>query len=153
MRIACLLPRKDMVERAWRVLMKNGVDWQALGLTIDYGPKFYALEWVEKIKSETPRPDIIVARGLHATLIKQHCTIPLVEIRLTAQEMGLLVVQALKMVHKAHPRIGVVGYMNQYCNMDRFDEIFDIELHSYLVQDDISDIEALYECARQAVRD
>ena len=91
MRIACLLPRKEMVESAWQVLMKNNADWQALGLTIDYGPKFYALEWVEKIKSETPRPDIIVARGLHATLIKQHCTIPLVEIRLTAQSGELTV--------------------------------------------------------------
>ena len=153
MRIACLLPRKDMVERAWRMLMRNSVDWQALGLTIDYGPKFYALEWIEKMKNETPRPDIIMARGLHATLIKLHCAIPLVEIRLTAQEMGLLIVQALKMTDQSRPRIGVVGYKNQYCNMDQFDEIFGIELHQYLVQDDISNIETLYECARQAVRD
>ena len=153
MRIACLLPRKDMVERAWSVLMQNDVDWKNLGLTIDYGPKLYALEWIEKMKKETPRPDIIMARGLHATLIKLHCAIPLVEIRLTAQEMGLLIVQALKRTDKPHPRIGVVGYKNQYCNMDQFDEIFGIELHSYLVQDDISSIDALYERARQAVRE
>ena len=153
MRIACLLPRKDMVESAWQVLMKNNADWQALGLTIDYGSRSYTLEWIEKKKNELPRPDIIIARGLSATLIKLNCTIPLVEVQLTAQEMSLLVVQALKMVSRPHPRVGVVGYKNQYCNMDQFDEIFGIELHQYLVDNDIGSIEALYECARQAVRD
>ena len=153
MRIACLAPRKDMVDRAWQTLMKNGVNYQAYGLTIDYGSNFYAKEWIRKIKEGPDKPDIIIARGLQATLIKLNSAIPIVEVRLTAQEMSLLIVQAVRLAGKERPRIGVIGNVNQYCDMEYFDEIFGIELHRYLVPTDQSDVRELADCAHQAVLD
>lgn len=47
---------------------------------------------------------IIVARGYQAKLIKQYTNIPLVEIRLHAQEIGLLIKRAKETTKKDHPR-------------------------------------------------
>lgn len=74
---------------------------------------------------------IIIARGLQASLIKQYTDIPVVEIRLTAQEMGLLIVKAKQIVKKHKPVIAVVGFKNMFCDMSYFDMIYDIELRSY----------------------
>lgn len=153
MRISCLLPRKEMVDQSWRTLMENGADWQAYNITIDYGPTDYAIEWARQLEASADKPDIIIARGLQATHIKHNCSIPLVEIRMTAQEMSLLVLQAKRMAQKERPRIGVVGYTNQFCNMDYFGKIFDIDLHTYLVKNGRSDRVELHACARQAAQE
>lgn len=153
MRIACLVHKKEIADCAWRVLTENGVDWRAYHLSIEYGPTNFAIEWAQRMEVSANKPDIIIARGLQAIHIKRNCTIPVVEIRLTAQEMSLLILQAKAIAGKEHPRIGVVGYTNTYCNMDYFGEIFDIDLHPYMVKDDQGDRQALHACAKQAIWD
>ncbi len=75
---------------------------------------------------------IIIARGLQASLIKQYTDIPVVEIVLTAQEMALLVVRAKQIAKKPRPAIAVVGFKNMFSDMSYFDELYDIELRTYL---------------------
>ena len=153
MQIACLLPRKEMVDQAWRAMMQNGIDWRTYHMTIEYGNTEYAVEWAKRMEVSAEKPDIVIARGLQATYIKKFCSIPVAEIRLTAQEMSLLIIKAKGLTEKEAPRIGVVGYANQFCNMDYFSEIFHIDLHTYLVKSDHSDRAELHACARQAVFD
>ncbi len=153
MRIACFLRQKEMVDQAWRVMLENGIDWREYNMTIDYGPAAYSIEWTQQIAASADKPDIIISRGLSATYVKQNCTIPVVEMRMTAQEMSLLVIKAKKLSAKEHPRIGVVGYSNQYCNLDYFNEIFEIDLHLYLVAAGSEGPQELRAKARQAVSD
>ncbi|MEY8339254.1 PrpR N-terminal domain-containing protein [Lachnospiraceae bacterium 62-35] len=75
--------------------------------------------------------EIIIARGLQASLIKQYTDIPVVEIVMTAQEMALLVMKAKQIVKKPHPVIGVIGTKNMFCDMSYFDMLYDIELRTY----------------------
>lgn len=77
---------------------------------------------------------ILVARGRQASLIKQQIDIPVVEITLTGQEIARLISQAKKMLSKPHPTIAFIGFANIFCNMDYFEEIFDIRLLTYFVQ-------------------
>lgn len=79
---------------------------------------------------------ILIARGLQASLIKRYTDVPVVEIVLTAQEMGLLVMRAKQIVKKPRPRIGVVGFKNMFCDMSYFDELYDIELGIYYAGED-----------------
>ena len=153
MRIACLLMRKEMVDQAWRVILENGIDWKAYNLTIEYVQAAFAIDWTRRIAASQEKPDIIISRGLTATYVKQNCTIPVVEMRMTAQEMSLLVLKAKKLSGIERPRIGVVGYSNQYCNMDYFNEIFDIDLHMYLVTAGREGPQELRAKARQAIGD
>ena len=150
-KIACLLPREEMVAKAWKALEEDGVDWREYRLTIDHGPSPHAIEWSRKAVENNV--DIIIARGLQATLIKQNTTIPVVEVRLTGQEMGLLIANAKAIVNRRRILIGIVGYENQFCNMDHFSEIFDVDLRLYYAQSTQNGSGELRACALQAIQD
>ena len=55
---------------------------------------------------------IIVARGYQALLIKEYTNIPVVEMRVTAQELGLLIKDAKNRLHRKSPHIGMVVFRN-----------------------------------------
>jgi|LFRM01.1.fsa_nt_gb PAS domain S-box-containing protein len=93
--------------------------------------------------------EIIIARGNHASLIKRYTNIPVVEIVLTAQEMGLVITKAKELLKKENPIIAVIGFSNMFCDMSHFDEIFGIRLRTYLVKY----TEELRNAVTQAVRD
>ena len=48
---------------------------------------------------------IIVARGKQAALIKRYTKVTLAEIKITAQELGLLILRAKKIINKPTPHI------------------------------------------------
>lgn len=77
--------------------------------------------------------DVIIARGQQASLIKQMTGIPLVELMLTGQEMGVMVEKAKKMVQVERPAIAVIGLSNMYSGMQEFDHLFHVELRQYFV--------------------
>lgn len=79
--------------------------------------------------------ELIIARGVQAQLLRGDVTIPLVEMKVTTQELGMVIRTLRKEVGKAHPAVGLVGYRNMFGNTDHFDELFDIELHKYMVTD------------------
>ena len=104
---------------------------------------------VEARNSIAAGADIIIARGLQASLIKQYTDVPVVEIVATAQEMALLVVKARQIVKKARPIIAVVGFQNMFCDMTYFETIYDIKLRTYFAANG----SGLKEKAMEAVED
>jgi len=54
--------------------------------------------------------NVIVARGLQADLIREYTKIPLVNISMTGQEVGLLVEEAKHLVQKDNPVIALIGH-------------------------------------------
>ena len=77
--------------------------------------------------------ELIVARGLHAALIKQSVKVPVVGILVTAQELGLLIRQLVRETGLLHPKIGLIGFENMFSDTSRFDELFDVEMARYLI--------------------
>ncbi|MBQ9033450.1 MAG: sigma 54-interacting transcriptional regulator [Lachnospiraceae bacterium] len=77
--------------------------------------------------------ELIIARGVQAQLLRENVTIPLVEMKVTTQEMGLVIRALRKQVGTRHPKIGLVGYSNMFGNTDHYDELFDIRLAKYMV--------------------
>lgn len=75
--------------------------------------------------------DIIVARGKQAYSIKRHTKAIVVEIMLTAQELGLLVMKAKKLVDKERPRIGLFGWGNTLSDTSHFDDLYGVDLRRY----------------------
>lgn len=78
--------------------------------------------------------EIVIARGLQASLIKQYTDIPVVQITMTAQEIGLLIKKAKQILHKDCPAIALVGLSNMFCDMSYFDILFDIHLQIYYAE-------------------
>ena len=124
-RIAVLVPREDMRYQAHNVLQEKAYD-------IDTVQVIRTEEAVAAARTAAAQgAKIVVARGLQASLIKQYTDIPVAEIVVTAQELGLLVVRAKEIVKKETPVIAVVGFRNMFSDMSLFNTIYDIELRSY----------------------
>lgn len=93
--------------------------------------------------------DIIIARGLQATIIKQYTDIPVVEIVLTRQGVIDMLERAKRVVHKSHPHIAIVTFKNMACDLSGLDEQCGVHLHEYFVQN----LELLRPAAMQAIED
>ena len=142
-KIVLLVPREEMLYLAHNILQE----------------KKYAIAQMRVIQTENTvvearnsiaaGADIIIARGLQASLIKQYTDVPVVEIVATAQEMALLVVTARQIVKKARPIIAVVGFQNMFCDMTYFETIYDIKLRTYFAANG----SGLKEKAMEAVED
>ena len=142
-KIALLVSREEMLHQAHNILQEKPYK---IGEMRVIRTKDAVLEARESISAGAT---IIIARGLQASLIKQYTDIPVVEIVLTAQEMGLLMVKAKEILKKPKPVIAVVGFQNMFCDMSYFDAIYDIELRTYFAPDG-AHLEA---SARQAIEE
>ncbi|MDD3251663.1 MAG: PrpR N-terminal domain-containing protein [Lachnospiraceae bacterium] len=127
-KIALLIPRAEVLYQAHNILQekKYAIDEMRVIHTED--------SVVEARKSIADGANIIIARGLQASLIKQYTDIPVVEIVITAQEMALLVTRAKQIIKKEVPVIAVVGFKNMFCDMSYFNDIYGIEFRTYFAK-------------------
>lgn len=78
--------------------------------------------------------ELIIARGAQASIIKREVKLPLVEMRVTTQELGLVVLQLRAQLEPLErPRIGLIGFANMLCDTTHFDTLFGIDLRTSLV--------------------
>lgn len=80
--------------------------------------------------------ELIIARGVHARIIKRSVRVPLIEIRVTAQELGMVVQEIKRELGGGRPQIGLLGFDNMFCDTKPFNALFGIDLHTYLVDRD-----------------
>ncbi len=77
--------------------------------------------------------ELIIARGVHAQLLRDNVTIPLVEMKVTTQEMGIVIKTLKEKIGGEKPVIGLIGYSNMFGNTDHYDELFGIVLKKHMV--------------------
>ena len=128
-RIAVLLPSADLVPMAQEQLANFP---RLQPICVEHVATEEAADRAAQL--ERQGCEMIVARGIHATIIRQRVAIPLLDLKMTSVEMGLLVVQAKKMLGKERPAIGVVSLRNMLEDMSRFEEIFQFRLIPCLVE-------------------
>lgn len=93
--------------------------------------------------------DIIIARGLQATVIKQYTDIPVVEIIMTQQGLINMLERAKRILKKERPDIAIVMFKNMACDMTGIGEKCGVNLREYLIQNP----ELLKPTAMQAIED
>lgn len=126
-KISLFLPKEEMLYQAYNLLQELNMNVKEVKVTKPDG----VLEEAQKAVKDGI--SIIVSRGMQASLLKQHMDIPIVEIVMSAQEMGLLVKKAKNILGKEYPRIGVVGFRNMFCDMSYFNQLYDIDFRTYFV--------------------
>lgn len=75
--------------------------------------------------------NIIIARGRQAAEIRRHTNVTVTNIIITAQELGLLILKAKKMIDKDHITIGLFGWGDMFCDTTHFDLLYNITLKRY----------------------
>ena len=82
----------------------------------------------EAIKSQNNGTDIIISRGCVAAKIRKNTDIPVIEITLTSQELGLLIYQAKFIMEREFLKIGLIGTKNLFCNTDYAEQLYNVKL-------------------------
>ena len=126
-KVAMFLPDEESLRQAQALISNFNFDIYEIKIT---NPKTVLAE--AKRASEAG-VSILVARGIQASLLKKYTKLPVVEIVLTGQEMALLVMRAKRITGKRHPRIGLIGFPNMFCDMSHFNELYDIDFRTYFM--------------------
>jgi len=79
--------------------------------------------------------DLIVARGVHASIARQTVKIPVTEIRLSTQELGTSILELKAELGCERPVLGLIGFANMFGSTNRFNDLFQVDLRRYVVLD------------------
>ena len=125
-RIAILLAKEYMLEQANRVIEEDHLDIDIVKV-IKTSDSVYEARHAVELGAE-----VILSRGVQASYIRKYTNIPVVEMTLTGQEIGLMVTNAKRKVPTiSHPRIGLVGFKGMFSDMTYVDELYGVELRFY----------------------
>ena len=103
-------------------------------------PMYIGFTPTEKVKEEAVRLEregceLIIARGLHLALLKDAVSVPTVSLMVTAQELGLLVLELKREIGAERPKIGLIGFENMLADTSKFDQLHNVDLVRYVVLD------------------
>ena len=125
-KIAILLSKEYMLEQAKRVIEEEHLDVDILKVIKTSDSVYEARQAVEL------GAEIILARGVQASFIRQYTNIPVVELTLTGQEIGLMITSAKKKVPDIqHPKIALIGFKGMFSDMTYMDQLFDVQMKFY----------------------
>lgn len=145
-KIAVLLPRNYMLGQLETVLEEK----EGLKDDIIVTKTIQTSDAIEEARKAVDKgAHIIIARGIQAKMIHDYLKIPVVEVILTTQELGLLVLEAKKIVKKENPRIAIVTFQNTLGDITYFNELFQVTLVPYYP----SDVEEMEQMVAEAVKD
>lgn len=143
-KIAILLPKEYMLGQARNVIREDELDIYILKVIKTSDSVYEARQAVEQ------GAEVVLARGVQAAFIRQYTNIPVAELTLTGQEIGLMIASAKKKVpDKKCPQIALIGFKNMFSDTTYADELFDIRLKFY----DITAIEQAAEKVDLAIQE
>lgn len=143
-KIAILLPKEYMLEQARNVIREDELDIDILKVIKTSDSVYEARQAIEQ------GAEVVLARGVQAAFIRQYTNIPVAELTLTGQEIGLMIASAKKKVpDKKCPQIALIGFKNMFSDTTYADELYDIRLKFY----DITAIEQAAEKVDLAIQE
>ena len=125
-KIAMLLPSPSMCEIAREEIEKRPslyVD------SVEYVPTGEIAARARELEQQ--EYELIIARGIHASIIKRTVKMPLVEMQITTQELGKTILALKEDLGREHPDIGLITIERTVGDTSQYDELFGICLHRY----------------------
>ncbi|MGM9600031.1 MAG: sigma 54-interacting transcriptional regulator [Faecousia sp.] len=127
-KVAILLPLEEMCALTASLLP----EYPSLSpVCLDYVETQFAVSRALEVESSC---DLIVARGVQARLIKHNTSRPVVEVQITTQELGMVMLELRKELGVERPRLGLVCFQNMIGDTSHFNELFEIDLKCYYVE-------------------
>lgn len=145
-KIALLVPRTYMLEQAEKILEEQPQLKEEI-LEVKVIKTEDAVKEARRVIDRGAH--IIIARGLQAKIMREFTRIPIVDIVITTQELGLMIRKSMELVKKRHPKIYMVTLKNAIGDTTYIDQIFDVEFHACCAEN----IEELEQMVDQAAKD
>ena len=128
--VALFVPNDEMYEQAQKIMEGKG----------------HHISILKKIKTEDTITEarnviaqginIIIARGRQASIIRENTNAIVTEMVMTAQELGLLVAKAKRIINKEYPKIGMFGWGNMLCDTTFFGELYGVDFRRYILNEE-----------------
>ena len=126
-KIVLFLPNDEMIGQAMQLLQNQEY-------FIDVIKRVETKDIVDEANAAVrDGAEVIIARGNQAMYIKQNLTVPVVDIRATGQELGLLLMEAKQLSGKDYPEIAVIANKNMLPNTARLGEMYGADVRVYTV--------------------
>lgn len=126
--IALFFPEKQMEEYAQKILKEKETEVIACR-------QIRTADSVNEARAAAMNgARIIVARGYQAKIIAEYTNLPVVEIRLTYQEICLYIKKAMKISGKPHPYIALIAFRNMLPDLTYITELFDIRFGVFTIE-------------------
>ena len=118
-KVALLLPYRELCEIARPMLEEYG---HMQTMCVEYVTTDTIGERARSLEQQGC--ELILSRGLHAQLIRRQLRLPVVELRITAQELGTVLLDLKAELGIDRPRIGLIGFGNMFCDTSQFSHLF-----------------------------
>lgn len=128
-KIHVLVPNQELADYALQIIAEEKMD----SCQVEVIRTSHAVQSARNAIGEGA--NVIVARGLQADFIREYTKVPLVNISMTGQEVGLLVEEAKQLTGKEHPVIAFVGHYTMFPDSSYMNEIFHAQLLFYTYED------------------
>lgn len=128
-KIHVLVPNQELADYALQIIAEEKMD----SCQVEVIRTSHAVQAARNAIGEGA--NVIVARGLQADFIREYTKVPLVNISMTGQEVGLLVEEAKQLTGKEHPVIAFVGHYTMFPDSSYMNEIFHARLFFYTYED------------------
>ena len=127
-KVAVLVPNQELLSIAQPLIG----EFPSMSLIIEYS---HTSQFVVRAKElQRQGYDLLVARGVQATLAKRSVQMPLVEIHVTQQEMATVVMELKQELHVDRPKIALIGMANMFSDTSQFNDLFQVDLTLYMVE-------------------
>ena len=127
-KVAVLVPNQELLSIAQPLIG----EFPSMSLIIEYS---HTSQFVARAKElQRQGYDLLVARGVQATLAKRSVQMPLVEIHVTQQEMATVVMELKQELHVDRPKIALIGMANMFSDTSQFNDLFQVDLTLYMVE-------------------
>lgn len=131
-KIAMLLPQEEMCALAAPLVPEfSNISLMCL----DYIETQQAVSRAQELVKQGC--ELIIARGVQSSLIKLNTSVPLVEIQITTQELGIVMLNLRKELGVECPRLGLICFENMIGDVSHFNELFQIDLCTYSVMSSV----------------
>lgn len=131
-KIAILVPREEMCALAAPMVPEySNISLMCLDY-INFNETHLAVSRAQELEGQGC--ELIIARGVQSRMIKYNTALPVVEIQITTQELGMVLLDLKRELGQNRPRIGLICFDNMIGDTSSFDILFGLELRSYFVK-------------------
>lgn len=139
-KVAILVPQEEMCALIAPMIPEfSNISLMCLDY-INYNETHLAVS--RALEMESQGCELIIARGVQSRMIKYNTSIPVVEIQITTQELGMVMLELKQELQLECPRLGLICFDNMIGDTSRFNQLFGIDLKVYFVKnsEELSDM-------------
>jgi len=131
-KVAILVPQEEMCALAAPLVPEfNNISLMCLDY-VNYNDTHLAVSRAQEVEAQGC--ELIIARGVQSRMIKYNTSVPVVEIQITTQELGMVIMDIKQELAYEHPVVGLILFDNMVGDTSHFSELFGIDWRVYFVR-------------------